>query len=118
MPSVAFAPDGKTLAVGSLSAEARIFDSAKGELRTAFGGHGKAARSVAFSPDGTVLAVGTYEGIIKLWDVARGVEVRTLLGHTDRIYSAVFSVAGERLLSAGVDCRGCGTWRRGENSSS
>jgi WD40 repeat protein len=103
MPSVAFAPDGKTLVIGTLTAEAKVFDSVNGQLRATYGGHGKAARSVGFAPDGTLLAVGSYEGFIKLWDVVRGTEVRTLRGHTDRIYSVVFSADGKRLLSVGVD---------------
>ena len=103
IPSVAFAPDGKMLAIGSLTAEAKVFDTVKGQQRATYGGHGKAARAVGFAPDGKLLAVGTYEGFIKLWDVVRGTEVRTMRGHTDRIYSVVFSADGTRLLSAGID---------------
>ena len=74
-PSVAFSPDGKTLVIGTLTADAKVFDSLSGQLRATYSGHGKAARAVGFAPDGTLLAVGTYEGLIKLWDTARGTEV-------------------------------------------
>jgi WD40 repeat protein len=103
IPAVAFAPDGKTLAIGGLNGEAKVFDSVEGRLRATYGGHGKVARSVGFAPDGKLLAVGTYEGSIKLWDLARGAEVRTLRGHNDRIYAVVFSPDGQRLLSVGAD---------------
>ncbi len=103
IPAVAFAPDGKTLAIGSFTAEAKVFDSVEGRLRATYGGHGKVARSVGFAPDGKTLAVGTYEGSIKLWDLTRGAEVRTLRGHNGRIYAVVFSPDGQRLLSVGGD---------------
>jgi WD40 repeat protein len=103
IPSVAFAPDGKALAVGGFGAEAKVLDGGTGQVRAALGGHGKAARAVAFSPDGKLLAVGSYDRFIKLWDVAGAAEVRTLRGHTDRVYSVQFSTDGKRLVSAGVD---------------
>jgi WD40 repeat protein len=103
IPSVAFAPDGKTLAIGGFSGEARVFDSVEGRLRATYVGHGKVARAVGFAPDGRLLAVGSYEGFIKLWDRASGAEVRTLRGHTGRSYSVVFSPDGKRLLSVGID---------------
>jgi WD40 repeat protein len=103
IPTVAFAPDGKTLAIGGFNGEARVFDSVEGRLRATYGGHGKVARAVGFAPDGRLLAVGSSEGFIKLWDRASGAEVRTLRGHTGRIYSVVFSPDGQRLLSVGVD---------------
>src|SRR5262249_10763196 len=103
IPAVAFAPDGKTLAIGGLNGEAKVFDSVEGRLRATYDGHGKVARSVGLAPDGKRLAVGTYEGPIKLWDLARGAEVRTLRGHNDRIYAVVFSPDGQRLLSVGAD---------------
>src|SRR4029077_6213595 len=98
IPAVAFAPDGKTLAIGSFTGEAKVFNSVEGRLQATYGGHGKVARAVAFAPDGRLLAVGSYEGFIKLWDMARGTEVRTLRGHTDRIYSVMFSADLKRLL--------------------
>lgn len=103
VPSVAFTPDGKTLAIGIFHAEAKLLDSETGQVRAAFGGHGKAARAVGFSPDGTILAVGSYERFIKLWDVSRKAELKELRGHTDRIYSVMFSSDGKQLVSAGVD---------------
>jgi WD40 repeat protein len=103
IPAVAFAPDGKTLAIGHFTDEVKVLDSVAGRLQATYGGHGKAARAVGFAPDGRFLAVGTYEGFIKLWDLAQNTEWRTLRGHTGRIYSVVFSADGQRLLSAGAE---------------
>jgi len=76
--SVAFAPDGRTLASGSPDQTIKLWDVASGrEVRT-LSGHTHWVRSVAFSPDGRTLASGSYDNTIKLWDVASGQLIRSL----------------------------------------
>ena len=54
--SVAFSPDGNTIASGSRDRTVRLWDAETGEHRHTLTGHTDSVRSVAFSPDGTILA--------------------------------------------------------------
>ena len=87
--SVAFSPDGKTLASGSEDKTIKLWDVATGKEQATLKGHTDAVSSVAFSPDGKTLASGSEDKTIKLWDVATGKEQATLKGHTRGVVRGV-----------------------------
>lgn len=70
--SVAFSPDGGTLASGSLDHTVKFWDAATGQLLRTLVGHTSTVLSVAFSPDGKTLATGSFDSTIKFWDAATG----------------------------------------------
>ena len=110
--SVAFFPDGKTLASGGGDGALRLWDPASGKEIRAVNADKECVRSVAFAPDGKLLATGGHDGSIRLWDATTGKEIRQLKGHQHNIQSVAFAPNGRTLASTGIGCHdptlGCG----------
>ncbi|MCG9129822.1 trypsin-like peptidase domain-containing protein [Candidatus Poribacteria bacterium] len=74
--SIAFSPDGRTIAGGSDDGKVYLWDVDSGELKTTPLEHErKFVFSVAFSPDGRTLASGARVsgyGTVSLWDIESG----------------------------------------------
>src|SRR5262249_10462231 len=73
--SLAFSPDGETLAAGSANGTVHLWDVPTHRQITALTGHTGAVTLVAFSPDGKALASGRADQPVRLWDVAYLVDV-------------------------------------------
>jgi RNA polymerase sigma factor (sigma-70 family) len=103
--AVAFAPGGKTLAVGG-EGMIRLYDVAGGtvlrrcRLRGADrGGIGP----IAFSPDGTRLVAPGRGKTLQRWDPATGKEIDRLPGHENEIRAAAFTPDRKLLATADAD---------------
>ena len=101
--SVAFSPDGRTLASGSKDDTIRLWDMQTRTLRKTLIGHTGAVSNVAFSADGKILASGSSDSTICLWSMETGTRLKTLTGHTGTVLSVGFSADGKTLASASTD---------------
>lgn len=101
--SVAFSPDGITLATGSWDTTARLWDVAAGTTRHELTDHTGVVLSVAFSPDGRTLATGSDDKKAGLWNVADGKLRNTLPDHTDAVGSLAFSPDSGALAAGSAD---------------
>ncbi len=108
--SVAFSPDGRTLAtaghVGDLKqgtgSPVRLWDTATGHLVTTFP---VSAKYAAFSPNGRTLAALTDEGLhVQLWNVATRHKINAFTCNSAAI--VVFSPNGHTIAVGGAGCNG------------
>ena len=101
--TVAFSPDGRTLATGSWDTYVMVWDTETGKLLRTLDRHTDGVRAVAFSPDGSILASAGYDRTIRLWDVDTPEQKLELEGHTDYVRAVVFSPDGRTLASGSYD---------------
>jgi WD40 repeat protein/GTPase SAR1 family protein len=101
--SVAFDPQGQTLASGSYDRTAKLWDPQSGKLLRTLEGHQKSVFSVAFDPQGRTLASGSDDKTVKLWDPQSGKLLRTLEGHLGWVISVAFDPQGRTLASGSYD---------------
>lgn len=100
IPSLAFAPDGSTLAAAWVGG-VQLWRMADRMPIGRLGGYQGWIKAIAFSPNGAVVATGDYNGTVQLWRAGDGTPLYTLLGHTDAVESLTFSPDGRILASSG-----------------
>lgn len=101
--SMAFAPDGKVLAVGS-GLLLFLMDTASGKMLKQWRAHDNSINALAYSADGKLLASAGIGGPIRIWDPKTGTEIaKQPSGHREQITRVFLFPDGKTVVSSSAD---------------
>ena len=100
---IAYAPDGRTLASGSVGQDDTIilWDTVSGTHKATLTEPPFGVYCIAFSPDGKTIATGGYEEV-QLWDAVSGERKASFMAHASMVINNIaFSPDGKTLAIGG-----------------
>jgi WD40 repeat protein len=106
---VAYSPDGRSIASGSLDGAVKVWGARTGKQLHTFRASTMYVRGLAFSPDSRLLATGGQDdpdSKVKLWDLETGQLVHTFHGLGKGVVGLAFSPDGQTLACACQDRHG------------
>jgi WD40 repeat protein len=101
--SVAFSPDGATLAAGDDAGNVVLFDAATTSVRGSMKTNTSVVFALAFSPDSKSLLTANASHTPQLWDLATMRESHKLAAHTSLVASVAFNADGRLAATASPD---------------
>lgn len=107
--TLAFAPDGRRLAVG-ITGQVQIWDIESRTLLRTIRGFERVLSTLTFAPDGRRLAGGTQDGSVRVWDSETGAEFQVIHAGTTSVRVLVFSPDGRSIVTGGIKRRPLMIW--------
>jgi WD40 repeat protein len=101
--NIIFSPDGKLVAIGSLTGAVLITDAASGREIRSWTAHTDSINAMAFSRDNRWLLTASGDGTAKMWDVRTGGEVHRFEGHSAAVSGVAFSPDDRRVITGSFD---------------
>jgi RNA polymerase sigma factor (sigma-70 family) len=101
--ALAYAPDGKAIAVAGDDRAVRLLEPQTGDLQMKLQGHTMSVNAVAFASDGLEIASGSADQTVIVWSRATGRPKHTLKGHIGVVRAVAISPDGKRIASGGDD---------------
>jgi WD40 repeat protein len=101
LESVAWSPDGRHIAAGSLDSSVALMD-ADGRFESMLEGHSGSASWVEWGPEPSRLLTGSKDGTAKIWAITRegtGTELLTLPALAGEVTGVAFSPDGTQVLT-------------------
>ncbi len=105
IPAVAWSPNGKYIASGSLDKTVQVWAANPGQhfQPSIYRGHTAGVLTVAWSPDSHRVASGSQDKTLQVWDALNGEHVVTYTGHSDVVNTVAWSPDGTYLATGSAD---------------
>lgn len=101
---LAFAPDGKALAVADTNGRVRVWDVATRRELHRYNSHTSGVLQVALSPDQKHAATAAGDGFVRVWEVSTGRPIRSWTADEKRsVFAVNYTPDGRHLLTSGWD---------------
>ena len=103
LTTVAWSPDNKYVASGSMDKSVQVWEARSGTLAQNYHGHTEAVTVAVWSPDGRYIASGSADKTVQIWEATTGKLLLTFRKHSGKITALTWSPDGKYIASGSVD---------------